>query len=199
MSERARVVRSSFDRTAIKRVAYVLEEVNAKGAFTGKETRQLQLIKPDDSETWVCEVYDRFLNYLDEEDTGCKEQWKAIDWMKNHHCIMTGLPVDVYQSQGIGDCTNGGISSKGSCLYLIDRDDLEKRYPFEPEDIRECVYTAGVDIDGTWYSHVRPLYKDGIWYMMGGNFVWTSDSRYKEITGIRYPLPIHDRYEGGKQ
>ena len=26
----------------------------------------------------------------------------------------------------------------------------------------------------------------------GGNFLYTSDCRFKEITGIEYPVPIHD-------
>lgn len=34
------------------------------------------------------------------------------------------------------------------------------------------------------------------WYMAGGNILYTSDSRFKQITGISYPIAIHDRYEG---
>lgn len=32
--------------------------------------------------------------------------------------------------------------------------------------------------------------------MAGGNILYTSDSRFKQITGISYPIAIHDRYEG---
>lgn len=42
----------------------------------------------------------------------------------------------------------------------------------------------------------KPAYCRKRWYMMGGNFLYTSDSRFKEITGISYPIAIHDRYEG---
>lgn len=31
--------------------------------------------------------------------------------------------------------------------------------------------------------------------MFGGNFLKTSDSRFKDIAGIRYPVPVHDRTE----
>lgn len=34
------------------------------------------------------------------------------------------------------------------------------------------------------------------WYMAGGNFLYTSDSRFREITKSKYPISIHDRYEG---
>ena len=31
--------------------------------------------------------------------------------------------------------------------------------------------------------------------MAGGNFAYSSDSRYREITGMWTPIPIHDRIE----
>ena len=46
------------------------------------------------------------------------------------------------------------------------------------------------------YIDCKPAYCRKRWYMMGGNFLYTSDSRFKEITGISYPIAIHDRYEG---
>ena len=29
--------------------------------------------------------------------------------------------------------------------------------------------------------------------MFGGNYLKTSDSRFKDLTGISYPVPVHDR------
>jgi hypothetical protein len=31
--------------------------------------------------------------------------------------------------------------------------------------------------------------------MDGGNYLTRSDSRFSEITGVPYPVAIHDRYE----
>ena len=31
--------------------------------------------------------------------------------------------------------------------------------------------------------------------MFGGNYLKTSDSRFKDLTGISYPVPVHDRTE----
>lgn len=32
-------------------------------------------------------------------------------------------------------------------------------------------------------------------YMFGGTYIKTSDSRFREATGISYPIPLHDRQE----
>lgn len=71
-----------------------------------------------------------------------------------------------------------------------------KKGPFEPEDIRQCVYIERREVMGKEYIDCKPAYCRKRWYMMGGNFLYTSDSRFKEITGISYPIAIHDRYEG---
>ena len=56
---------------------------------------------------------------------------------------------------------------------------------------------------GGEYLHVEPringktLCPDGwIGGMMGGNFVYSSDSRFRQISP--YPLPVHDRFETQK-
>jgi hypothetical protein len=92
----------------------------------------------------------------------------------------------------LGDCTNGGISSYRDELYIIS----DQKGPFEPRDIRECVYIENREIIGSGYVDAKPLYYPRRWYMAGGNFLYTCDSRYKDITGISYPVSIHDRYEG---
>lgn len=77
-------------------------------------------------------------------------------------------------------------------LYVL----AAQKGPFEPEDIRQCVYIERREIMGKEYIDCKPAYCRKRWYMMGGNFLYTSDSRFKEITGISYPIAIHDRYEG---
>ena len=45
------------------------------------------------------------------------------------------------------------------------------------------------------YVHAEPIVDKGKWYMFGGNYLKTSDSCFKDLTGIRYPVPVHDRTE----
>ena len=52
------------------------------------------------------------------------------------------------------------------------------------------VYRENLD-----YIHAEPIVDRGRWYMFGGNYLKTSDSRFKDLTGIRYPVPVHDRTE----
>lgn len=88
--------------------------------------------------------------------------------------------------------TDSGISSCQRELYVL----AAQKGPFEPEDIRQCVYIERREVMGKEYIDCKPAYCRKRWYMMGGNFLYTSDSRFKEITGISYPIAIHDRYEG---
>lgn len=92
----------------------------------------------------------------------------------------------------LGDCTNNGISSYARELYILDA----QKGPFEPDDIRQCVYIEKREIMGQEYVDCKPAYCRKRWYMAGGNILYTSDSRFKQITGISYPIAIHDRYEG---
>lgn len=84
------------------------------------------------------------------------------------------------------------ISSYARELYILDA----QKGPFEPDDIRQCVYIEKREIMGQEYVDCKPAYCRKRWYMAGGNILYTSDSRFKQITGISYPIAIHDRYEG---
>lgn len=109
-----------------------------------------------------------------------------------------GLPVYVYRDGRGCDCTNNGISSRFKDLILIGEGvegfikvDLDN----PPENV---VHLVKRNIFDGEYLHVEPLdgqYSDAEnrkWYMAGGNFCYTSDSRFPSD----YPLAIHDRYEG---
>ncbi len=54
----------------------------------------------------------------------------------------------------------------------------------------KLVYRENLD-----YIHAEPIVDRGKWHMFGGNYLKTSDSRFKNLTGIRYPVPVHDRTE----
>ena len=166
----------------VKRVAFVINS----GAHI-----QLQAILPAGDEFWVVQKFDNELVYMGEIKTGCRNRSEVITWLRSTFEIESCLPADVYRSS-FGDCTNGGISSAKTRLYIISK----MKGPFEANDIRECVYVERKNVCGEDYIDCKPLYFQRRWYMAGGNFLYTSDSRFREITGSKYPISIHDRYEG---
>ena len=107
------------------------------------------------------------------------------------------LPVQVYRC-GFTDCTNGGISSRCHTLYLEHPGGFHEVEDDDPRLIRIVERTFGWR--DTPYLHVEQvspsvttLHKVGP--MFGGNFVYTSDSRFPSD----YPIPIHDRFETQEQ
>lgn len=105
------------------------------------------------------------------------------------------LPVDVYRSarRGDYDCTNGGVSSKYNTLYLVCDEGWLEKDENDPQVVKLVVNHYGW-IEGGKYLHCEPINdhnKKEIGYMMGGNFIYTSDSRFPS----EYPIPIHDRSE----
>ena len=123
--------------------------------------------------------------------SGCKYQDEVKNWMQSNFDIESCLTAYVFRNP-LGDCTNDGISKNRRELYIIS----DQKGPFEPQDIRECVYIEWREVMGEKYIDCKPLYCSKRWYMAGGNFLYTSDSRFKDITKSKYPIAIHDRYEG---
>jgi hypothetical protein len=97
----------------------------------------------------------------------------------------------------LGDCTNNGLSSKVTHAYLVwDVDPLnqdkilEDFYNEKGEDffvIKERTIFGKHSMIAVPYS----IYKTGQHSMMGGNFLYTSDSRFPSDS----PIAIHDRVE----
>ncbi len=100
----------------------------------------------------------------------------------------------------LGDCTNGGVSSQYDTLFLVNvRDGVDKAPPryaparLEPGNVPGTVKIVPADPET---GEALPG-----WWMMGGNFAHTSDSRFAEavakISGRRHygAVPIHDRQE----
>lgn len=106
----------------------------------------------------------------------------------------------------LGDCTNHGISAAVDQLTIVNADG-----PFEPSDDapaalihkhtpfgdhRPMVTIVPAElVDGQWC-------KDRRWGMFGGNFAYTSDSRFHDaiarVTGLvdfNGAVKIHDRFE----
>ena len=170
--------------TRIKKVAFDVEK---------KEYIQLQAVLPVGADYWVGQKFDNELVYMGEIWSGCKYQDEVKNWMQSNFYIESCLTAYVFRNP-LGDCTNDGISKNRRELYIIS----DQKGPFEPQDIRECVYIEWREVMGEQYIDCKPLYCSKRWYMAGGNFLYTSDSRFKDITKSKYPIAIHDRYEEGR-
>lgn len=96
-----------------------------------------------------------------------------------------GLLVHVYR-QRLGDCTNGGISSKFDSFILVGPGIPEI---FEAREEVPVLYLMKGSITGQPIA--KPSLDDKIWWMFGGNFVYTSDSRFPS----EQPIKIFDRRE----
>ena len=99
-----------------------------------------------------------------------------------------GLLVSIYRN-GLGDATNGGITSDVKSAVLIGKDIPEI---FEPSN-----NTPGLELE--LFNPFRDLSRAFIIAkplgqragMFGGNFIYTSDSRFP----FDYPIKVYDRYE----
>lgn len=108
-----------------------------------------------------------------------------------------GQLVQVYRSH-LGDATNGGESSRadGFCLTNVEG-------PFEPNDRYPAAQLVLKDFGGNIGKTLRvvPAAKAGKWVMFGGNFAFTSDSRFSEACDSLIPgsggfaVKIFDRVE----
>jgi len=105
-----------------------------------------------------------------------------------------GLDIQIYRSSHGYDCTNGGISSKGHSLNVVNVDG-----PFIPRENAPAVMIVDDLPNGKPYPKLVPaIYDDEKgewvrakgWFMFGGNYGESSDSRF----GSRI-LPIFDRKE----
>lgn len=100
------------------------------------------------------------------------------------------LCVNVFRTN-FGDCTNNGISARFDQIYIehpegnevIDLDEAPENF---------CI-VRHKELFGKVYIDVVPYHLKDRWCMMGGNFVYSSDSRFRELN--EYPIPIHDRIE----
>lgn len=102
------------------------------------------------------------------------------------------LPVDVYVNQDGRECTNGGVSSDPNNQFVV---------PCERGHVSE----ETVEKYGYIVLEPMPAAFDGCpvrfkqrgekrWAMAGGNFIYTSDSRFSETYGSN-PKSVHDRIE----
>ena len=112
-----------------------------------------------------------------------------------------GMIVSVYRSDtGNHDCTAGGMTNSKTgvnqlCVINIDG-------PFKPTDDTPAAALEVGPFGSARIVPATPRWQRAGNRMFGGNFAYTSDSRFdaavEEITGGKSggPVAIHDRYEG---
>jgi hypothetical protein len=101
-----------------------------------------------------------------------------------------GLIADVYKDSTSGDCTLGGVSASHQRLVILGKGVAEI---FHPTEFTPAVLLVERVLFGEIYLHTVPCDEDGnkldgCW-AMGGNFIYSSDSRFPS----KQPIAIHDR------
>ena len=89
----------------------------------------------------------------------------------------------------LGDCTGNGVSAKAKSLNLIwNNDDLDlEKLNDNDLVLTEFEYAGEITLRAVPVS----LIKGDKWYMFGGNFIYSSDSRFPS----KSPIKIFDRVE----
>ena len=104
------------------------------------------------------------------------------------------MSLNIYRWD-LGDCTNGGISSKYEQIYILHErgyKDIDLDNP--PENL---MVIKEKKLGMKTYKYLEPFKEcpsDRAGYMMGGNFAYSCDARFHDDIS-KYPLPIHDRSE----
>ena len=94
----------------------------------------------------------------------------------------------------LGDCTNNGLTSVGDNFDLyfdtVDQPASSNDVDALPDDSLVLI-KRNLFGKPAWYAKPASLVKSGTHSMMGGNFIYTSDSRFPGDA----PIPVHDRVE----
>lgn len=102
---------------------------------------------------------------------------------------MNYLPVNVYTTGGY-DCTAGGVTHRMPERLVVPCEDGH----ISEEEVAARGYIVLETGTAGGAMHFKPRGVKG-WTMFGGNFVYTSDSRFSKKYG-RHPVHVHDRIEG---
>ena len=116
---------------------------------------------------------------------------------------MNGVSVNIFRSD-LGDGTNGGVTSpvnsKGKIVVVFDPEIQMGNWRLEEckDDPRFICLRIVRRWAGTKneYLHCEPISdrpSDRLGPMAGGNYVGTSDSRFRNVSD--HLLPVHDRFE----
>lgn len=112
------------------------------------------------------------------------------------------LSVSVYRDASGADCTNSGISSHFSDLLIYCPDGPRCFWSEQETPLNFCMIRKRA-LFGEVVADIIPAMVDDLghvvprpgWWMHGGNCADSCDSRFREQSGVWYPLHIHDRRE----
>lgn len=124
-----------------------------------------------------------------------------------------GLRVSILQDAEIGNCSNGGVSSKVNALTIVGivdhtyPNDLAKR-EVKPLPVDSRIFAPTEDAPAAIIKYrnmgserlvtVEPLddaRATGTPWMAGGAYVTSSDSRWRRLVGFYGAPALHDRTE----
>lgn len=101
---------------------------------------------------------------------------------------LEALPVNVYKSGS--DATNNGLTSKHDRLLLV-FDNVSSPFKTEPDEDYLVMVRKNIGTRIHIIAVPKSIIDSGKHSMFGGNFIYTSDSRFPNS----YPIPVHDRVE----
>ena len=123
-----------------------------------------------------------------------------------------GLILSVYRNAELGDCTNGGITATANSVTVTGiRRGGRTRKPgpvellprtmrvFTPSE-RAPEVTLVIRENGSgghWLSLEPAGADESCWWMAGGNYAGTTDSRWGELAEGTDLVSVHDRSEPG--
>lgn len=94
-----------------------------------------------------------------------------------------GFTVEIYRSNYDGNL-NKFNGKKGLTLVGGGMPEM-----YEPDENNPGIKLVTRNLFGKDYTHAEPIEPGN--YAFGGSFVWTSDSRFRDV--CPYPVPLHDR------
>ncbi len=97
----------------------------------------------------------------------------------------------VYRNAYFPDTSNGGVTDKHGQVIVAEIDEVVSASNTLP--ILRIKRRDNFD-DVILVPDVRPPNETHAGPMAGGNFVWSSDSRFRDSVS-RSPVPVHDRFE----
>lgn len=97
------------------------------------------------------------------------------------------LPVWVYRAANGIDCTNGGTSSQHETMRLFSEHDVDPGLDDERAQDVLVLVEHRTGLRAVAYQ----LWAKQRWVMFGGNFIYSSDSRFPS----KAPIKIFDRFE----
>ena len=109
-----------------------------------------------------------------------------------------GLNCDIFKNSLYRNCANGGLSERVRTVTLVVEPNVAEglSLPFEPDEDAPAVKIVERFFGHERYVHAEPINpppKGMVGWCMGGTYIHTSDSRWRKITGVDYPIALHDR------